>query len=48
MSDAATMGQSDSEMSEREMVDRVIHGDALEVIRALPDNSIDSIVTDPP
>ncbi len=27
---------------------RVFHGDCREVLRALPDNSIDSVVTDPP
>jgi site-specific DNA-methyltransferase (adenine-specific) len=27
---------------------RVIHGDCIEVMRTLPDNSVDSIVTDPP
>jgi DNA modification methylase len=26
----------------------VIHGDSLEVLRAMPDNSVDAIVTDPP
>lgn len=29
-------------------VDTVLHGDALEVLRKMPDNSVDSIVTDPP
>lgn len=33
---------------EREQVDRVIHGDALEVLRAMPENSVHAIVTDPP
>ena len=27
---------------------RVIHGDCLEVLRTLPDNSVDAVVTDPP
>jgi hypothetical protein len=27
---------------------RIIHGDSLERLKELPDNSIDSIVTDPP
>jgi DNA modification methylase len=27
---------------------RLLHGDALEMLRTLPDNSVDSIVTDPP
>src|SRR5690606_21799782 len=26
----------------------IIHGDCLDVLRELPDNSIDSVVTDPP
>lgn len=30
------------------MAAEVIHGDCIEVMRALPDNSVDSIVTDPP
>lgn len=30
------------------LVNRVIHGDCLEVLREIPDNSIDSMVTDPP
>lgn len=29
-------------------LDTVIHGDALEVLRGMPDNSVDAIVTDPP
>lgn len=29
-------------------VNQVLHGDCLEVLKTLPDNSIDSIVTDPP
>src|SRR5213595_1592566 len=29
-------------------VDTVLHGDALTELRKLPDNSVDSIVTDPP
>jgi len=27
---------------------RVFHGDCREVLKALPDNSVDSVVTDPP
>jgi len=27
---------------------RVINGDCLEVLKTLPDNSVDSVVTDPP
>jgi DNA modification methylase len=30
------------------LVNSVIHGDCLDVLRTLPDNSIDSVVTDPP
>lgn len=30
------------------MVERVIHGNSLHVLRRLSDNSIDSVVTDPP
>jgi DNA modification methylase len=26
----------------------LMHGDCLEVLRTLPDNSVDSVVTDPP
>ena len=37
-----------SEIPERELVDRVIHGDALTVLRSMTSNSVDSIVTDPP
>ena len=33
--------------SEMEQV-TLLHGDALEVLRTLPDNSVDAIVTDPP
>lgn len=29
-------------------LDSIIHGDCLEVLRGLPDNSVDAIVTDPP
>jgi DNA modification methylase len=29
-------------------IGRVIHGDCLEVMREMPDGSIDSVVTDPP
>jgi len=29
-------------------INTVIHGDCLEVLREMPDNSIDSVVTDPP
>ena len=29
-------------------LDSIVHGDALDVLRGLPDNSIDAIVTDPP
>ena len=29
-------------------VGRVVQGDCLEVMKTFPDNSIDSIVTDPP
>lgn len=32
----------------REMWDRVINGDSLEVLKSLPDNCIDALVTDPP
>jgi DNA modification methylase len=46
------MGQGQPAQSnspeEREMWDRVIHGDALDVLRSMPDNSVDAIVTDPP
>lgn len=27
---------------------RLLHGDYLEVLKTLPDNSVDAIVTDPP
>jgi DNA modification methylase len=30
------------------MLDTVLHGDALALLKTLPDNSVDSIVTDPP
>lgn len=33
---------------EREVWDRVIHGDALTVLRSMESNSVDAIVTDPP
>jgi len=29
-------------------VNRIIHGDALDVLRELPDASVDAIITDPP
>lgn len=32
----------------QEFLNRVIHGDCLEELKKLPDNSIDSVVTDPP
>ena len=30
------------------MLNQVIHGDCLEVLRTMPDNSVDAVVTDPP
>ena len=30
------------------MVNKVIQGDSLEVLKTLPDNSIDAVITDPP
>jgi len=30
------------------MINKVIHGDCLEVMKGIPDNSIDCIITDPP
>jgi len=32
----------------KEYLGRVINGDSIEVLRKIPDNSVDSIVTDPP
>jgi len=29
-------------------INQVIHGDCLEVLRTMPDNSVDAVVTDPP
>jgi len=29
-------------------LNQVIHGDCLEVLRTMPDNSVDAVVTDPP
>lgn len=29
-------------------LNRIIEGDALEVLRSLPDNSVDAVITDPP
>jgi DNA modification methylase len=31
-----------------EIINQVIHGDCLEVLKEIPDNSIDAVVTDPP
>jgi len=31
-----------------ETMDKIIHGDALEVLKTFPENSVDSVVTDPP
>ena len=31
-----------------DMLNQVIHGDCLEVLRTMPDNSVDAVVTDPP
>ena len=31
-----------------ELKNQVLHGDCLELMKDIPDNSIDSIVTDPP
>jgi hypothetical protein len=30
------------------MINSVIHGDCLEVMKAIPDKSIDAVITDPP
>ena len=30
------------------MINQVIHGDCLEVMKYIPDGSIDAIITDPP
>ena len=30
------------------VLNQVIHGDCLEVLRTMPDNSVDAVVTDPP
>lgn len=32
----------------QEFLNKVIHGDCLEELKKLPDNSIDSVVCDPP
>ena len=31
-----------------DMLNQVIHGDCLEVLRTMPDNSVDAVVIDPP
>ncbi len=36
------------EMKMEQFIDKVIQGDCLEVMKDIPDNSVDSIVTDPP
>lgn len=33
---------------ERDLRDCVIHGDALTVLRTMPSNSVDAMLTDPP
>lgn len=30
------------------MTAQILHGDSLEILRGMPDNSVDSVVTDPP
>jgi DNA modification methylase len=36
------------ELGGSELVNQVLHGNSLEVLKTLEDNSVDSIVTDPP
>ena len=31
-----------------DFIDKIIHGNALDVLKQLPDNSVDAVVTDPP
>jgi len=36
------------EMKQIMEVNKIIHGDCIEKMKELPDNSIDAIITDPP
>lgn len=42
------VAQLNNETPEREMWDQIYQGDCLAILKTLPSNSVDALVTDPP